>query len=144
MGSHKDKHSSKHKKSSKEKKRVRDKERKHKKDRKRRRSSSSSSSDSGSDGGRINVNRQLAMGRAAARATREILAYNHELRKELREVRSLGPGVGGAQGWACRGGGCEVGACCSTACCRHTGLQAGSIPTPGLLSSEDAQFQQHR
>ena len=52
-------------------------------------SSSSSSSSSDSDGGRIDVNRQLAMGRAAARATREILAYNHELRKELREVGSV-------------------------------------------------------
>lgn len=101
MGSHKDKHSSKHKHRSKEKKRGRDKERKHKKDRKRRRSSSGSDSSdsSGSDGGRIDVNQQLAMGRAAARATREILAYNHELRKELREVGWAGRhGVGWRQG----------------------------------------------
>lgn len=103
MGSHKDKHSSKHKHRSKEKKRGRDKERKHKKEKKRRRSSSGSgSSSSDSDGGRIDVNRQLAMGRAAARAVREILAYNHELRKELREVgRGLCRWEEGLWWWGC-------------------------------------------
>ena len=101
MGSHKDKHGSKHKQRGKEKKRGRDKERKHKKEKKRRRSSSASSSSSDSDGGRPNVNRQLAMGRAAARATREILAYSHDLRKELREVGRLGLAAGWGQGQPC-------------------------------------------
>ena len=88
MGSHKDgksKKSGKHKRSSKEKK--------GKKEKRRHRSKSPSSSSSDSDDGRVGVNKQLRMGRAAARATREILAYNHDLRKELREVR------GGGGGW---------------------------------------------
>ena len=75
------------KKGSKEKKAKKEKHRKQR----RRSSSPSSDSSSGSDGERLGVNKQLAMGRAAARATREILAYNHDLRKELREVRRRCP-----------------------------------------------------
>lgn len=77
----------KHKKESKERKHKKEKRSsKHKKDKHRRSSSPSSSSDSSGDE-RPNLKRQLAMGRAAARAVREILAYNAGLRRELREVR---------------------------------------------------------
>ena len=87
-----EKHSKHKKKGSKEKKA---KQEKHSKQ--RRRSSSPSDSSSGSDGERLGVNKQLAMGRAAARATREILAYNHDLRKELREVRWRQQAAGGGR-----------------------------------------------
>jgi hypothetical protein len=80
----KEKHSKHKKKGSKEKKAKKEK---HSKQRRCPSSSPSSDSSSGSDGERLGVNKQLAMGRAAARATREILAYNQDLRKELREVR---------------------------------------------------------
>jgi hypothetical protein len=85
MGSKKEK--SKHKHRSKGKDKKRKKEKRSSKDRRRSRSpSESSGASSGSDGERVNVNRQLTMGRSAARAVREILAYNTSLRKELREV----------------------------------------------------------
>lgn len=84
--------SSKHKKD-KAGKKGKKRSKKEKKGEHRHRSSSSSDSSgtSGSDGERLTVNKQLQMGRAAARAVREILAYNHALRKELREVWGLPP-----------------------------------------------------
>ena len=97
----------KEKKHKKEKHKKGGKERKHKKEkrgrheRKRCRSGSRSSSSSGGGGSsgdeRLDVNQRLAMGRAAARATREILAYKPELARELREVRvgPLSAGLGG-------------------------------------------------
>lgn len=75
-------------KGSKSKHRSKDKKR-HKKEKKSKHHgrSSSPSSDS-SDGGRLDVTKRLHMGRAAARATREILAHDYGLRKELRQVRT--------------------------------------------------------
>lgn len=70
-------------KSHKKEKRSKDKHKKHKKSKHRHRSSSVSDS---SDEERFTVNKQLQMGREAARATREVLAHNHGLRKDLREV----------------------------------------------------------
>ena len=101
MGSKDKRREGKHKKEKKEKRekketkeRQRGKEKRGHKEKRRRSSSRSSSSSSDSDGGapRLTVNKQLAMGRAAARATREILAYNADLRKELREVCAGGCG----------------------------------------------------
>ncbi|GAB4822070.1 hypothetical protein N2152v2_009116 [Parachlorella kessleri] len=62
--------------------------------RSRRRDNSSSETSSDSDEGRVlNVNTQLAKSRAAARAAREVLAYNYQLKGELRElVRQLDSG----------------------------------------------------
>ena len=84
MGSKKDhkKHKRKHK-----------KDRRKEKDQKRRRRDSASGSDSSSSSDsdapppkRLTVNAQLAMGRTAARAIREILAYKYELRSEIRQL----------------------------------------------------------
>jgi curved DNA-binding protein CbpA len=80
---------SKHKKHKKSHKKSHKKEKSHKK---RRDYSSDSDTSSPSTGGdspprlNVNVNTQLAMGRAAARALREILAYNYELRTEIRQL----------------------------------------------------------
>jgi hypothetical protein len=65
---------------------------KHKKEKKskhrtKRSSSPSSESSGSSDGERLDVTKKLQMGRGAAKATREILAYDYSLRKELRQVR---------------------------------------------------------
>ncbi|KAL4855003.1 DnaJ subfamily C member 14 [Chlorella vulgaris] len=77
-------------KSHKKEKRSKDKHKKHKKSKHRHRSSSASDS---SDEERFTINKQLQMGREAARATREVLAHNHVLRKDLRElVRQLDSG----------------------------------------------------
>lgn len=89
MGDHKsskDRHS-KHKKHKKKHKKEEKKEKSHKK-----RRSYSSDSDSSSSGGsdvrpsKVDVTTQLAMGRAAARAIREILAYNYDLRTDIRQL----------------------------------------------------------
>ena len=74
----------KEKKERKEKKQRKEKSKEHKKSKSRSRLRSDSSSSSGDEG--PDVNTRLAMGRAAVRATREILAYNYALRTELREV----------------------------------------------------------
>lgn len=94
------KRNKKEKKERKEKRGSRDKEKRRGKDRERRKHrrrsgspSGSSSSSSGSDA-ELGVQQQLEMGRAAARATREILAYKPELRRELREVGWAGWLVG--------------------------------------------------
>jgi curved DNA-binding protein CbpA len=84
--SSKDSHS-KHKKHKKSHKKSHKKE----KDRKERRDYSSDSGTSSTNTSRdapplVNVNVQLAMGRAAARALREILAYNYDLRTEIRQL----------------------------------------------------------
>eukprot|EP00887_Chlorella_sp_A99_P006302 scaffold3.g6302.t1 len=90
MGS-KHSHKGKREKSKGSKKDKKEKRSKHHKHHRRRSASADSggSDSSGSASPRLSVNRQLAMGRAAARATREILAYNYELRRELREVGRL-------------------------------------------------------
>lgn len=75
------------KKDRKEKKQRKEKSKDKKSKKSRSRRSGSSSSSAGDEG--PDVNTRLAMGRAAVRATREILAYNYELRTELREVRSV-------------------------------------------------------
>ena len=89
MGHHKSSkdQSSKHKKHKKRHKTDEKIEKSHKKRRKYS-SDSDSSSSSGSDvpSQKFDVNTQLAMGRAAARAIREILAYNYELRSEIRQL----------------------------------------------------------
>lgn len=84
--SSKDSHS-KHKKHKKSHKKSHKKE----KDRTKRRdyssdSDTSSTSTRGDAPPCVNVNTQLAMGRAAARALREILAYNYVLRTEIRQL----------------------------------------------------------
>lgn len=67
-------------------------DKKHRKEKKNKRSRRKEVSDTGSstesDGGHVDVNTQLAMGRTAARAAREILAYSYTLKEELREVCS--------------------------------------------------------
>jgi hypothetical protein len=70
------------KRSRKEKSKRRKKDKNHR--RKRRSVSPTSSSDD--DNALPDQATQLAMGRTAARAIREILAYNYELRGELRQV----------------------------------------------------------
>lgn len=77
---HKSKDAKKDKKHKKEHKKDKKKSKKH---RSRDFSDSSSSSE---DEAPPSVDRQLAMGRAAARAIREILAYKYELRDELRQL----------------------------------------------------------
>jgi curved DNA-binding protein CbpA len=94
MGKDEKKHRSSPKsKDSKHKKHKKSHKKSHKKtkDRKKRRDySSDSDTSSTSTGGdappRVNVNTQLAMGRAAARALREILAYNYDLKTEIRQL----------------------------------------------------------
>ncbi len=75
-------------------KRHKEKEHKHKsnkeKRKKRKHDSSTSNSSDGEDDRPVTVQQQLHMGRAAARAVREILAYKYDLRKDVREVRALG------------------------------------------------------
>jgi hypothetical protein len=66
-----------------------EKHKKHKKEKKtksKHKHRSSSSSDESEGNQPLDVNTQMAMGRAAVRATREILAYNYDLRADLREV----------------------------------------------------------
>ena len=100
MGSkhkHKDKDKDK-KRRTKEKKAKKEKRGKHHK----RRHGPASGSGSDEDGPAITVSQQLAMGRAAARATREILAYKYELRKDLREVGANPAPIRTARPPACR------------------------------------------
>lgn len=89
--SHKERSSKEHKSKNKLSKDKRDKKDRHRsgKERRHKRRRSSSVDSSSSDGGaspRLSTAQQLAMGRAAARSCREILAHDYGLRKDLREL----------------------------------------------------------
>jgi outer membrane biosynthesis protein TonB len=87
MGASKDE-KSKHKKHKKKERKEKHKKKdgKRGKERSSRRGSDSSASSDGG-GARVSAAAQVAQGRVAVRAAREILAYNYELRNDLREVR---------------------------------------------------------